>query len=196
MFMQGIGVLWGDDVLILTRGFKINHYEHRLKKVINNLGIPRKQKLKILTIVRGEVRKEMFKLFKHSKPKLRNPRLYSPQFEYAIIFKPGAVESIKKVKGWRSDAEMARNLYVTRQYICNLKKQRAACTSTIITRIAACLGNIEDHWYEFYQLKPLGFIRTNDMQYNQQKYLGQIPYEKYSISAEFRKQDYAVEQNK
>lgn len=153
-----------------------------------------KQKMKELKIVvKHSGGAKMFHLFGHKATSPRKVKFYSPDLEYAIIFRDGALENIKKTKGWKSDSEMAKNLGLTKQYISNLRHRRSPCTHTVVTRIAAITGNIQDNWHVFYELKPIGFIRTNECQYNQEKYLGQIPYEKYSPMAELRKADHAVE---
>lgn len=140
-----------------------------------------------------EVKKEMFRLFKQKVPEPVKVKFYSPDVEYAIVFKEMAIDKIKSIKGWKTDSEMARHLGLTRQYICNLRARKTCCTHTVITRVASAVGNVDENWHIFFQLRPVGFINANGMQYNQAKARGQVPYDRYSITAEMRAQDHQVE---
>lgn len=113
----------------------------------------------------------------------------NPKFRYEIVFRPGAVESIKKVKGWKTDSEMAKELDLTRAYVSLLKHGKASCTQTVITRVAACLGNTGGSWWIHFEIIPVGFYKSGDPIYNQDKYAGRQPYERYSPTAEFRRLD-------
>lgn len=128
------------------------------------------------------------KISKRSKSHLPNPNL-----EYRLIFKKGAVEIIKQAKGWKNDAEMARALGITRQYMSMLHKTRCSVSSTVITRLAILMGNIEKNWWIWFQVVPWGVSNLNHPTWNQEKYIGQIPYDKYSSSADLRKRDYPTE---
>ncbi len=135
----------------------------------------------------------MFKLFLQKVSKKGKSVLPNPNLEYRIVFKKGAVETIKQSKGWKSDSEMARALGLTRQYVSMLHKTRVSVTSTVITRIAALTGNIEGNWHIYYEIVPWGVSDPNHPTFNQEKYMGQIPYNKYSTSAEIREKDYKTE---
>lgn len=108
---------------------------------------------------------------RHVKTYLANPFL-----EHRIVFKRGAVEAVKKVKGWRSDAEMARALGLTRQYISMLHKTRVGVTSTVICRLAVALGSTMSQWWVFYEIIPYGVCDPNHPMWNQEKYIGCQPY--------------------
>ena len=140
----------------------------------------------------------MFKLnqilqlrFKKGKSALPNPNL-----EYRIIFKKGAVETIKRAKGWESDAEMARALGLTRAYITMLRRVKVSVTATVITRLAIQMGNIEKNWWIYYDIMPWGVEDVNHPIWNQEKYMGRIPYARHSLMAELRSKDYETETTK
>lgn len=135
----------------------------------------------------------MFNRFKHLFRKRIKSSLPNPNYEYRIVFKKGAVEAIKKAKGWRSDAELARNLGLTRAYISMLHRTRATVSATVITRIAACLGNVERNWWIFFEIVPYGVAEPNHPHWNMEKHAGRVPYDRFSLSAEVRKRDYLVE---
>jgi len=132
----------------------------------------------------------LFKQLPRNKDKINYT---NPIFNYEIVFKEGAVDEILKIKGWKSCAEMARNMGLTRAYICNLRKRKAACTHTVITRTAALLGNTYGAWWIHFEMIPTGIISPNEPQWNQEKYKGMIPYSKNSIAVEVRKMDYETE---
>lgn len=135
----------------------------------------------------------MFKLFfwKYTKPK--KVSLPSPYMEHKIVFKKGAVEAIKRVKGWKTDVEMAQALGLTRAYISMLRLGKVGVTATVITRLAVALGNVNGNWWEHFQIIPWGVSDPNHPIYNQEKYMGRIPYSQYSQSVELRKKDYKAE---
>lgn len=138
----------------------------------------------------------MLNLIKQVISKKSKTTLPNPNFEYRIVFRKGAVEAIKKVKGWRTDAEMAKALGITRSYINQLKKTRVSATSTVITRLAAQLGNTLCNWWVHFEIVPYGIIDQNHPTWNQEKYMGQQPYARFSPCAEIRKLDYKTEEKK
>lgn len=133
----------------------------------------------------------LLKRLKKSKEVLPNPN-----YEYRIIFKNGAVETIKRAKGWHTDAQMARALGLTRQYVSMLHRTKVNVTSTVITRVAAQMGNTESNWWIYYDIVPWGLVDRRHPVWNQAKYMGEMPYNEFSSSAELRKQDYRVESEK
>jgi hypothetical protein len=135
----------------------------------------------------------MFNLFLRPRLKRIKEYLPNPYLEYRIIFKKGAIEAIKRVKGWRTDAEMARALGLTRAYISMLHKTKVGVSSTVITRLAVCLGNVRGNWWEHYQIAPWGVTDFNHPIYNEEKYTGRIPYDHFSLSADLRNRDYKTE---
>jgi transcriptional regulator with XRE-family HTH domain len=119
--------------------------------------------------------------------------LPNPNFEYRLIFRKGAVETIKKAKGWRTDADMARALGLTRAYIAMLHRTKVSVTATVITRLAAQMGNTDDNWWIHYEIVPWGVSDLRHPVWNEEKYQGRMPYGRYSSSAELRKRDYKTE---
>ncbi len=120
--------------------------------------------------------------------------MYSPHFCYEIMMKKGAIEAIMLTKGWKSDQEMAIALGFTKSYIGRLRTRRQAVSHTVITRLALAIGNIHDKWWIFYEIVPNKMTNPDSFQkLNMQKYKKQIPYNRFSISADFRSLDGEVE---
>lgn len=133
-------------------------------------------------------------IFKPIFKKAIKSRLSNPQFEYRIIFREGAIQTIMRAKGWKNQSQMAAALGITKAYLTMLNHTKAQVTSNVITRVATITGNVNENWWIFYDIVPRGLPDPNHPVWNQEKAAGRIPYDKYSISAELRKQDYAVEQ--
>lgn len=123
--------------------------------------------------------------------------LPNPFLEHRIVFKKGAIEAIKKVKGWRSDADMARALGLTRQYVNMLHRTRVGATATVITRLAIAMGSVGANWWVFYEIVPYGVSDPDHPVWNQEKYMGMQPYRKCSEEAVYRgKTQYKTETRK
>lgn len=135
----------------------------------------------------------LLNLFIHKHPKFRKTYLTNPNLEYRLVFKKGAIDIIKKAKGWRTDADMARALGLTRAYITMLHRTRVSVSATVITRLAVQMGNTEKNWWIYYDIVPWGVGDPNHPTWNQEKYLGQQPYDKLSVIAPLRELDYHVE---
>lgn len=136
----------------------------------------------------------MLKLFFLRLAKKGKTTLPNPNFEYRLVFKKGAIESIKQAKGWQTDADMARALGLTRQYVSMLHRTRVGATSTVITRLAAQLGNTEGNWWIYYDIVAWGVKDVNHPAWNNEKYLGRMPYQRYSPMAGLRSKDYRTEE--
>lgn len=121
--------------------------------------------------------------------------LPNPYLSYRLILKSGTLRNIMTMKGWRNYADVGRALGFTRQYIQMLDKTKLGVSSEFVVRLAQATGNT-DKWYLFYEIAPNGVIDPNHPTWNQQKHLGQQPYEQYSSSANLRKKDYEVEEKK
>ena len=112
-----------------------------------------------------------------------------------LVFKAGAVETIKHAKGWKTDADLARALGVTRAYVSMLAKRRVSVSHNVILRLAYLMNNTAS-WWHFYEIVDTGQpVDPNHPLWNEEKYQGTIPYRAYSSSAEARKEDYQVERN-
>ncbi len=116
-----------------------------------------------------------------------------PEIEFMLVLKEDALNTIKRAKGWKSDAELARNLNFTRQYICSLKKRKTPVTHEVIIRISGCLGNTNGNWHHHFEIIKVGPYNPDHMKYNQAKHDGKQPYSKYSVMADMRSQDSLVE---
>lgn len=116
------------------------------------------------------------------------------EIEYAIVLKDNAFEIIKKVKGWKTDAELARHLDFTRQYICSLKKRKLPCTHDVMVRIAIILGDTTGNWWNHFEMVKVGKYDANHQKWNHNKYDGKQPYTKRSLMASFRRKDGEVEE--
>ncbi|HAG50561.1 MAG TPA: hypothetical protein DCL42_04410 [Deltaproteobacteria bacterium] len=102
--------------------------------------------------------------------------LPNPSFEHRIIFRKDAIKAIKMVKGWSTNAEMARAMGITRQYLTMLEKTRVGATATIITRLAALMGNTRKGWWIFFEIVPYGVSDQDHPAWNYEKYMGRHPY--------------------
>jgi transcriptional regulator with XRE-family HTH domain len=99
-----------------------------------------------------------------------------------------------QTKGWKTFKRVADELGLTPAYVTMLKHGNAAITANVICRIAVLTGNVSDNWWIFFRLVPCGVKDQNHPLWNHEKEMGRVPYDKYSLSAEVRKQDYFVEQ--
>lgn len=118
--------------------------------------------------------------------------LPNPYPAHKIVIKKKSLHSIMLVKGWKTYTEVANALGFTRQYI-GMLANGIPVSSEFIIRMALCLGNQKNNWHIHYEIAPRGFIQDNHPTWNFQKHDGQIPYNKISPSAEFRKREYSVE---
>lgn len=156
-----------------------------LRDIEKDTGITINQKTK------RRIKSKMIKLFERSRRTKRSNRSNRMAFpEYDLIFREGAINKIKDIKGWKSDAEMARELGISKAYICGLKKQKFGVTATVISRIAVATGNIDRNWHIFYDLKFVGFKTSSDPKWNESKYRGEMPYSWASQAADMRSDDY------
>ena len=136
----------------------------------------------------------MFEFLK--KERKKRTILYDPRFSYEIMMKNGAIDAIMATKGWKSYAEMAAVLGFTRAYIHALATRKQAVSHAVIVRIALSIGNIHDKWWIFYEILPKNMAEPDAFQkQNLEKYKKQIPYNKFSPSAEFRRLDGEIEQS-
>lgn len=103
-----------------------------------------------------------------------------------------------QIKGWRNLSEVAKETGYTRQYISMIDRGTVNITVDFLARIFELTGNINnckcfDKWFEFI---PCGEYNPNHQMWAMAKYEGRKPYQRYSISADFRKSDYEVEEEK
>lgn len=106
-------------------------------------------------------------------------------------------EAIRKSHNWAkrgSASKLAKVLGCTRQYADMIINQKVGCSAWVIYQIVR-LVNIPkgDCWcYMFVRGKEID-VDPNHPRWNYAKYEGEMPYGKYSSSAEMRKQDYDTE---
>lgn len=112
-----------------------------------------------------------------------------------LVFKVKAVEVIKAAKGWRTDAEMAQALGITRAYVSMMAKRRVSVSHNVILRLSYLMGNVQAKWWIFYEIIDAGEpVAKNHPLWNMEKYEGRIPYMRFSPMADIRRQDYPLEE--
>jgi hypothetical protein len=115
-------------------------------------------------------------------------------------------EAIRTSRGWYgrgATVRFAEALGVTRQYAWDIITQRCGCSSNVMRKIIALLGmdrpiviKGQDHyqcWCVLFEMVCQREANPNHPIYNQMKYAGEVPYSKYSESANLRKRDYDTE---
>ncbi len=111
-----------------------------------------------------------------------------------LVFKKEAFDVIMASKGWKTHAEAAKAIGITRAYVSMMAKRRVSVSHNVILRLAYLMGNIRANWWIFYEIVDAGVpVALNHPTWNQEKYQGRIPYVKRSISADFRGLDYEAE---
>lgn len=117
-------------------------------------------------------------------------RITNEKLEYALFFRKGFLDSIMVNKGCKSYDELGKLVGYTRQHIHRLAKQKSKVSDDTIVRFAALTGSLNDRWWVAFEILPVGIMKpTNHQSYNSAKFKGEIPYEKYSVSAAFRALD-------
>lgn len=107
-------------------------------------------------------------------------------------------EAIKISRGWPSYGAISRfaeEIRITRQYAADIVSCNCGCSSNVIRRIVDMLGIKEGCWCHLFDRTNMREVDPNHPIFNQMKYNGEIPYEKYSPSAEARSRDYSVEKS-
>jgi len=80
---------------------------------------------------------------------------------HMIVLRENAFNVIKEAKGWKTDAELARNLNFTRQYICSLKKRKTPVTHDVMVRIAIILGDTQGNWWHHFEMAKTSLYDPN-----------------------------------
>ena len=138
------------------------------------------------------MRKQLNSIIHLIRPKSK-PHLTLKTPYLKLVFKEGAINTIKKAKGWRTDSEMAAAIGITRAYVSMLGKRRVSVSHNVMLRLAYLLNN-RDKWWVFYEVIDTGDpLDPNHPIFNMEKFEGRAPYGKHSISAEFRRKDYKAE---
>lgn len=107
-------------------------------------------------------------------------------------------EAIRVSRGWKeygSISRLAEELRITRQYATDIVHCNCGCSSNVIRRIVDLLGIREGCWCHLFDKTNLREASPNHPIFNQMKYDGEVPYERYSPSAEAKAGDYKVEKS-
>lgn len=118
--------------------------------------------------------------------------LPNPYPAHKLVIRKKSLKSIMAVKGWKSYSQMADALGFTRQYLAMIAGG-IPISAEFVTRLAACMGDTKGNWHIHYEIAPRGRFHENHPVWNQQKHDGKIPYERLSLSGEFRNNEYYVE---
>ncbi|RLI01994.1 hypothetical protein DRO30_03310 [Candidatus Bathyarchaeota archaeon] len=108
------------------------------------------------------------------------------EIEYQLVFKPGMLDDIKRVKGWKTDTQMAKELNFTRGYVSQWRHGGAVSADAILA-IAKHTGTINGAWWAPFEIVPKGIYKPNHPVFNTQKLNGKRPYEAFSLQGDFRK---------
>ena len=135
----------------------------------------------------------MFKVFERFTQRKVKSRSSNPGLEHRIVFKKGAVSALMAAKGWRTLTEMADALGLTKSYVSMLTHTRVQVTATVITRLAASMGSVEKNWWVHFEIVPWGVSDPNHPQWNQDKHMGRVPYDRFSTMVHVRGLDYDAE---
>ena len=122
-------------------------------------------------------------------------KLTSPNVEYKIVFKDGEIDTIKRVKGWKTDIEMAKALGITKQYLSMMRLGKMPVSAYVIAKLACLTGNIEYGWWAPFDIVPRGVYNINHPTWSFEKSLGRVPYSDKSSNqiSQSRIHDYPAE---
>lgn len=112
--------------------------------------------------------------------------------EFSLIITKNELDRILKNKGWENDSVMARNLGITRQRLCQIRKN-GKISPQIAGMIAFHMGNLNANWFNHFSLEIVDWKDANSPKWNYSKFQGEVPYGKHSISASMRSLDHEVE---
>jgi len=105
-------------------------------------------------------------------------------------------DAIRISRGWTGKGAASRfseAIGITRQYGSEIINQRCGCSSNVMRKIIDLLGIKDGCWCHLFDKNCMVDHDPNHPIYNEQKYMGEIPYSKYSPSADSRKKEYSVE---
>lgn len=117
--------------------------------------------------------------------------------EYKSFYLKKAVwEAIRIARNWQgrgSISRFAEELEITRQYAHLIVSGKAGCSSFVMRKIKRLLGINGSCWCHMFEENRADNVNPNHPIFNQAKYNGEIPYIRYSPSAELRAKDYETE---
>ena len=125
--------------------------------------------------------------FGKKKVKVQLPKEKYPY--YSIYLRKESYEVLKRIHNWKSYADFGRAIQKTRQMARLIARQEAGCSANMVGTIAELLGLKKSGscWCRFFTIIKEGEYPSRHQKFNELKYRGEFPYEKYSTSAEFRK---------
>jgi plasmid maintenance system antidote protein VapI len=116
----------------------------------------------------------------------------------SFYLKKSTWDAIRISRGWGERGAISRfadELRITRQYAADLVRCNCGCSSNVIRRIVDLLGIKEGCWCHLFDKTNLREVDNNHPIFNQMKYNGEVPYERFSPSADARAKDYKVEKS-
>lgn len=107
-----------------------------------------------------------------------------------FVLNPDKLETLYKLRGWKSHADLARALKLTRSYVRRVLIGQERMSDYFMLGYIKISGADPDSPKEWGSLF-IPDLRQNEAQevFNYMKLRGQVPYKALSLSAEFRKQD-------
>jgi len=122
----------------------------------------------------------------------------SKKEEYRSFFlKKEVWEHIRKSKGWKvrgAATRLSEQLNVTRQYAAMILSGTVGCSSFMMLKLKRFVGIPQGQcWCFMFDDIKVKDCDSNHPVFNELKYMGEVPYEKYSPAGEFRKKSYQVE---
>jgi hypothetical protein len=125
----------------------------------------------------------------------------SKKEEYRSFYlKKEVWQAIRKSKGWPergSATRLAEQLHVTRQYAAMILSGTVGCSAFLMLKIKKFVGIPEGQcWCFMFDDIRIRDVDSNHPIFNELKYMGEVPYDKYSLSGHFRKNSYHAEVKK
>jgi plasmid maintenance system antidote protein VapI len=100
-----------------------------------------------------------------------------PPVEIGLTFNDGWFNRIKDLRGWESDAQMARGLDFTPSYICQVKNGQRHISHDLMARLVVLLNLKNGAWWQLFKWESLGVYDGNAQKWNQEKIDGVMPYQ-------------------
>lgn len=112
---------------------------------------------------------------------------------YKLMFAEGVFEKIKYLKGWKTNADAAKETGYTRQYISMVRRGVVTITTDFLIRMLEVTGNLHNPcWSRMFKVVPRGEYNPNHQMWNQGKFQGQKAYKEDSLSGAFRSKDHDI----
>lgn len=138
-----------------------------------------------------------------------NPKSTRQKEDYKSFYlRKSTWEAIRISRNWGirgAACRFAEALGITRQYAWDIITQRCGCSSNVMRKIIGLLGmdrpiQVKGHdqyqcWCSLFEMVSMRECDKSHPIYNLCKYNGEVPYNKYSPSANARSKDYKVEKS-